>query len=308
MSSKFHLNHKICKEMAKISVLMCAYNHELYIAQAIEGVLAQKCEVPFELLVGDDCSSDSTRNIVEHYAKLYPKIVKPVFPEENVGSSRNIINLAMHAEGEILSVCDGDDWWHRDDVLQKQWNVFKSEQDVGMVCAKAKCFQQSKGCYEGTLGYKGAESYEQMIRDNRDVAAPTIAFRRDLFYKCIEGCEWYISQKCFFDSIMAYWFAYHSKIRFVDEELASYRVLTNSASHSLDENMMEAYDRRYFSLKWHFLLENPISPAIMHDILMSDYDKNISAAKWSVESKIRSSKAYLFGKLLIKPLNVFIKK
>lgn len=282
-----------------ISVLMCTYNHEQYIAQAIEGVVNQRCDVPFELLVGEDAGPDQTREIVLQYAKKFPDIVKPVFPEHNLGASKNIINLAEHAHGEILSVCDGDDWWHRDDILQKQWEAFQKEPEVGMFCAKAKCYQQKQGKYDGTLGYDGAESLERMIKDNRDVAAPTIAFRKELFLNCASDCDWYIDQNCFYDSIMAYWFAYYSKIRYMDEELASYRVLEQSACHADDPMRTALYSRRYFSVKWRFLLEHPLDSAMMHELLMKEYDAARKEAGWFAESKVRGSKAYKIGKRMI---------
>ncbi len=285
---------------------MCTYNHEQYIAQAIKGVISQNCDVKFELLVGDDCSTDGTQSIVMRYVAQYPTIVKPVFPKKNLGASKNIINLAEHAQGEVLSICDGDDWWLRDDILQEQWKVFQNEPDVGMFCAKAKCFYQERQMYDGTLGYEGAESLERMVVDNRDVAAPTIAFRRALFMRCVAECDWYIEQNVFYDTIMAYWFAYNSKIRFVDEVLAAYRILNNSASHSSNEEVLDAYEKRYFSVKWHFLLEHPINSKLMYELLMREYDQLRRNAKWSMESKIRKSKTYRLGNFIIKPLKFII--
>ncbi len=90
---------------AKISVLMCAYNHQDYIATAIESILMQKCSAVFELLIGDDCSTDNTRNIVREYAKKYPQVIKLVFSEKNVGASLNLVTLVKHAKGDIISIC-----------------------------------------------------------------------------------------------------------------------------------------------------------------------------------------------------------
>lgn len=290
------------------SVTICTYNQEKFIAQAIESVLAQKCDVPFEILVGDDCSTDNTRQIIQSYVDQYPDLVIPVYPSQNLGASKNIVNLAEHARGEVLSICDGDDWWHRNDVLQKQWDVFANDLSIGMFCAKAKCFLQQTQKYAGTLGYDGAESFERMARDNRDVAAPTIAFRKDLFLKCISDSSWYIEQNCFYDSIMAYWFAYFSKVRFVDDEVASYRVLENSACHATDMKKTAAYSRRYFSVKWRFLLEHPLDPAMMHELLMKEYDAARSEADWMSENRVRGSKAYKLGEKLTKPFKKLIGK
>ena len=74
-----------------ISVLLCTYNQDKYIAQAIESVLLQKCDEAFEMLIGDDCSTDGTGTIVDEYQKQYPDIVRVIRPEKNGGASLNMV-------------------------------------------------------------------------------------------------------------------------------------------------------------------------------------------------------------------------
>lgn len=292
-----------------ISVITCTYNQEKYLAQALDSILMQKCDEPFEILIGDDCSTDSTGKIADEYQLRYPTIVRVVRPEKNGGASYNIIGLVNNAKGEYLSICDGDDYWLRNDVLQKQLDIFRSMPDVGMVCAKAKCYIQTIGEYEGTLGYAGAEDLATMLRDNRDVAAPTIAFRRELMLRCIADSKWYFDQNWFYDSIMAYWFAYNSKIKYVDEEWAAYRVLQNSASHADSLEKEVEYARRYFAVKWHFILTHPdICSEEFFELLMRDYDARTKYIAGISSQKVRSSKAYRFGNLIINPFRKFINK
>ena len=59
-----------------VSVLMPTYNHEKYISQAIESVLMQKTNFAWELLIHDDCSTDGTLRIAQHYADLRPQQIK----------------------------------------------------------------------------------------------------------------------------------------------------------------------------------------------------------------------------------------
>ena len=291
-----------------ISVLVCTYNQEKYLAQAIDSILMQKCSEPFEILIGDDCSTDDTGKIADDYQFRYPDKVRVVRPEKNGGASYNIIGLVNSAKGEYLSICDGDDYWLRNDVLQKQLDIFRTQPEVGMVCAKAKCYIQTIGEYEGTLGYAGAEDLATMLRDNRDVAAPTIAFRRDLMLRCIADSKWYIDQNWFYDSIMAYWFAYNSKIKFINEELAAYRVLNNSACHADSPEKEAEYARRYFAVKWHFILTHPdLCNQETFEMLMREYDERSKFMSHVADLKVRSSKAYKLGKVLLNPLKKIIK-
>ncbi len=292
-----------------ISVLVCTYNQEKYLSQAIDSILMQKCDEPFEILIGDDCSTDNTGRVADGYQLRFPNVVKVVRPAQNMGAAQNFFRLVDTAQGEFLFVCDGDDFWLREDVLQRQLDTFRAMPEVGMLCALAKCYIQQDGEYRGTLGYSGAEDLTTMLRDNRDVAAPTIAFRRDLMLRCIADSKWYIDQNWFYDSIMAYWFAYNSKIKFINEELAAYRVLNYSACHADSPEKEAEYARRYFAVKWHFILTHPdICSEELFELLMRDYDARTKYIAGISSQKVRSSKAYRFGNLIINPFRKFINK
>lgn len=292
-----------------VSILICTYNQEKYIAQAIESVLIQKCDEAFEILLGDDCSTDNTRMIVDEYQRRYPNVLRVIRPFKNRGASQNIVRLINAAKGEYLSICDGDDFWLNDNVLQKQLNVFRSDLDVGMVCAKARCYIQELKEFRGTIGYAGAENLMTMLRDNRDVAAPTIAFRTDLMRKCLEESAWYIKQNFFYDSVMAYWFAYNSKIKFMDEEIAAYRVLNDSACHAVDIKKNRLYAKRYFMVKWHFVMTHSnICNEEVFQILMKDYNNRTNEVEYQTILDMRKTKAYRIGKALLSPINMIFKK
>lgn len=296
-----YVTNVVNKQM--ISVLVCTYNQEKYLPQALESILMQKCEEPFEILIGDDCSTDGTGKIADEYQARYPNIIRVIRPEKNKGASANFIRLVNEAKGEYLSICDGDDYWLREDVLQKQIDVFRANSEVGMVCAKAKRYNQSEEDYEGTIGYAGAENLLTMLKDNRDVAAPTISFRTELMKQCIAESDWYITHNYFYDTIMAYWFAYNSRVKFLEDELAAYRILPNSAGHTIIPEKAAENDRRYFAVKWHFILtHSDICGEELYQILMRDYDARTRNIANTSAAKVRASKAYRLGKMIINPL------
>lgn len=94
-----------------VSVTMLAYNHGDYLEQAIEGVLAQQDACPLELLIGEDCSTDATREIAIGYQKRYPNIVRIVTADVNVGSLANSRRVLAAARGDFIAYLDGDDYW-----------------------------------------------------------------------------------------------------------------------------------------------------------------------------------------------------
>ena len=99
--------------MPVISICCTTYNHELYIAEAIDGFLMQETDFPFEILIRDDCSTDGTDEIVKQYADRYPNLIKPVFEKENQYSKgvKAMPVLLKKALGKYIALCEGDDYW-----------------------------------------------------------------------------------------------------------------------------------------------------------------------------------------------------
>lgn len=288
-----------------ISVILCTYNQEKYIAEAIESALMQVCDEPFEILIGDDCSQDDTREVIKYYYEKYPEIIRLVYPEHNLGATGNTLNLVQASKGDYLAFLDGDDAWLSADILQKQVNVFRKENNVGMVVARAKIWNQQQQKFTGTLGDENCESLAKMIRFDSDVAAPTIAVRKELFEKCINDSSWYIKEDYFFDTIWAYWFAFYSQIHYIPEELAKYRVLRNSECHSENPSKLREYTKRYYAIKIRFILEHNLDFEISYNVLLNEWDKAYEVGSWRTEQQIRNSKAYKLGKKLMQPLKIF---
>lgn len=108
-----------------VSVIMLAYNHGNYIAKAIEGVLSQANLFPIELLIGEDCSTDATREIAVHYQKLNAGIVRVITADTNVGSLANSRRVLAAARGDFIAYLDGDDYW-LPGKLEKQLTFLRS--------------------------------------------------------------------------------------------------------------------------------------------------------------------------------------
>lgn len=107
-----------------VSVLMITYNHERYIRQAIDSIVTQDCDFEFELIIGEDCSTDRTREICLDFQERYPKIIRVVFSECNVGALRNLFRIENLCRGEFIAICEGDDSWRDPYKLKKQVDVF----------------------------------------------------------------------------------------------------------------------------------------------------------------------------------------
>ncbi|MBX9658725.1 MAG: glycosyltransferase [Nitrospiraceae bacterium] len=115
-----------------VSVLCITYNHENYISQAIESILNQVTDFEYELLIGNDCSTDKTHDIISDYHKK-SKRIRYFNSTVNVGANRNFIDLASKSRGKYVAICEGDDYWTDINKLQTQVN-FLSENPEYTIC------------------------------------------------------------------------------------------------------------------------------------------------------------------------------
>lgn len=116
-----------------VSVLMITYNHAGYLADAIEGVLEQRCSFPFELIIGDDASSDGSLQVALDYQRRFPGQIRVVYSERNVGANANARRIFDRARGRYLAYCEGDDFWCARDKLARQVEMIEADTGVGAV-------------------------------------------------------------------------------------------------------------------------------------------------------------------------------
>ncbi len=116
-------------EPIMVSVAMIAYNVDKYIEEAIESVLDQESDFRVELVVGEDCSTDSTRQIALDYQKKYPSIIKVLLPKKNQGLTPNCVATINNCNGKYIAMLDSDDYWTSKDKLQKQIDFLEQNEE-----------------------------------------------------------------------------------------------------------------------------------------------------------------------------------
>ena len=120
-------------ERIKISVGVITYNQESTIRQTLDSILAQKGDFDLELVIGEDCSPDSTYAICQEYAERYPDVVKLLPNTQNLGIMANFARVMKACTGDYVGICAGDDYWCDEQKLQKQLVYFKAHPEVGVV-------------------------------------------------------------------------------------------------------------------------------------------------------------------------------
>jgi glycosyltransferase involved in cell wall biosynthesis len=113
----------------KLSICCITFNHELFIAQALDSFLMQKTDFDFEIVVGEDASKDNTRKILLEYQKNHPEKIKLLLHDQNQGMIPNFYRTISECSGEYIAICEGDDYWTNENKLQTQVNWMDEHPD-----------------------------------------------------------------------------------------------------------------------------------------------------------------------------------
>ncbi|MBE9601652.1 glycosyltransferase [Pedobacter sp. MC2016-24] len=123
----------LVREM-RVSVCCITYNHHLYITQALDSFLMQETDFDYEIIVGDDGSTDGTREIIEGYCRKYPGRIQLISHNPNIGAINNQVDILKRASGRYIAMCDGDDFWTDKTKLQKQAEFLDGHADYVLCC------------------------------------------------------------------------------------------------------------------------------------------------------------------------------
>lgn len=122
-------------EQVYVSVVMTSYNREKYIAQAIDSILAQDCSFPYEIVIGDDCSTDNSRALLTSYKERYPDVFVLNFHQVNQGFGANWASTVKLARGKYIAFLDDDDYWCDTHHMQSLADYLDANDQCGLVYA-----------------------------------------------------------------------------------------------------------------------------------------------------------------------------
>lgn len=124
----------------KVSVSVLTYNHGAWLGECLESIVTQKTTFAFEVIVGDDASTDSvSREILKTYASRYPDVIKPIFREQNIGVTKNYFDVTAHGVGDYIAHIDGDDRMLAG-KLQKQADFLDAHPECSIVAHDLRVF------------------------------------------------------------------------------------------------------------------------------------------------------------------------
>jgi len=209
------------KDDIMVDVIMPVYNHEKYLKQAIESVVKQKANFKYRLIIGEDCSKDTSRQIVQHYAALYPEVILPLYNEVNLGSTGNSSNILLSVNAKYIAICEGDDYWIDESKLQKQVDFLEANPDFSICFSDVEIVDEmNSGLLLFPILQKDVFTIEDFIlSDMNIIPTPSLLFRNLLpspmpafFNRALGG-----------DMITQLLLADKGKAKYINEKLAVYR-------------------------------------------------------------------------------------
>lgn len=219
------------KNEIQLSIALTTFNHEKFIAQALDSILSQKVNFTFEIVIGEDFSTDATLNIILDYQKNYPNIIRNLTRTKNLGYTVNFDDTLQQCHGKYIAVFDGDDIM-KPDKLQKQFDFLEENADFVMVGHLAEAFDSNSGKILRTITPPKKKRYytiEDLIYYGSFFANSSKMFRRSAYPK--DGIDKRI--KYIADWAVTIDIVGEKKIGVIWETLSLYRIHPNSIMNSL---------------------------------------------------------------------------
>ncbi|TDE13916.1 glycosyltransferase family 2 protein [Dyadobacter psychrotolerans] len=214
----------------KVSVCVPAYNHEKYIAQMLDGALMQQTTFPFEIVIGDDASTDSTQEIIREYIKRYPGRINAFLHKENQGPTEpkefagrnNVLALLKACRGEYVAMCEGDDYWTDPLKLQKQVNFLDANPDFAICHHNVEVIYEdgSPSHFFNNADQKLVSTIEDILEDKWFMATASWLYRNHFLIN--DFADWHASAAAG-DWAVVIQLAAHGKIGYLPENMGIYR-------------------------------------------------------------------------------------
>ncbi len=204
-----------------VSIFCMVYNHEPFLQKCLDGFMMQKCKFDFEIVLGEDCSTDNSRNLILNFAKMYPGKFKLILHKYNVGANANQKLVFENCKGKYIAMCEGDDYWTDPLKLQKQVDFLEMHHHYSMVAHKV--FIDVNGHLNKFIYGHQEFSLENILHHGPLVHTASILFRNVLSENDLD----LLTKVTLGDWMLVLLLSKHGKIKLLEDYMAAYRIHEN---------------------------------------------------------------------------------
>jgi len=265
---------------------MITYNHAPFIAEAIEGVLQQKTNFPFELIIGEDCSTDGTREIVFEYQKKYPDIIRVITSDKNVGAKQNGLRTLKAGRGKYIAFCEGDDYWHHPLKIQKQADYLEKHPECGLVYSSYDVYHvKTKRKIKDFIKHRKRimpefPSISDMVEGKGVPLTCTVMARRTICEEISEADPYLHKSDHFLMGDTQLWaeIASKSRLHYIPESLATHNITEESATRSKDDGKVLRFEKSGAELQLYLCNKLNLSQRLKDKYEISLYECSLRLA------------------------------
>lgn len=273
----------------KVSVLIITYNHEKYIAQAVESALQQEVNFQYEIVIGDDCSTDHTRDILRELSRAHPERIRLLLREKKgagLPGKSNFVATLKACQGQYVAMLDGDDYWTDPRKLQKQVDFLENRPD-SVICFHNALMVYEDGsappCNMCPTDQKEISTIEDLLKRNF-IPSCSMVFKRGLFG---ELPRWF-NESPTGDWLLSLLNAEHGSIGYINEVMAAYRI--HGKGYWSQQDYLTSFEKEleiHKAFKAHF---GSKYPKLISDIIAERF--LILAGKYTSRGDLRKAKSF----------------
>lgn len=286
-----------------ISVIVPVYQHKNYIQVALDSILMQKTQYSYEILIGDDYSTDGTRELLKNYKRKYKDKIRLFLRPYNLGATLNGYMLYKQAKGKYISILEGDDYWIDEYKLEKQVKYLESHKEYSAVFHKCKIVNEKgekarvnySNFYHSKEGY-AIEDYEKGMLPGQ---VGTIMFKNIFSIPNKNYNFYYKIHNLVGDQTLYCLLLAEGSFGYISEELGAYRFVqkigkTNAMSRYLKRNVC------FEEWKYHCKLEMCMKKKVGKNINLKEYRKQeVKVAKRILKEKKDFISLFMFLKICV---------
>lgn len=272
-----------------VSIAVLTYNHEKFIRQALESFLIQQTTFDFEIVIGDDASTDTTPQILREYLKKYPEKFKIAIHSLNIGMIPNFIHTIERCKGKYIAFCEGDDYWMDPEKLQIQVDFLESNINYGICFHDVKIYDETLKIFKPddiTQSEKEDYDLDDLVKENF-MHTPSVVIRNDFSlpadFNTLPIGDWPLYMLMIKDR----------KIKKIKKEMAVYRVHSQNSWSS--KSMAYRYEKTIFTIKY-FLnnMDLTTSQKSSVEFILKYYSKKLSKLNPSFLRRLKMNFLSLF--------------